>query len=133
LGSKPREVGLTLGKIMQIHMQWLRLTWSGLGGRVIDVDDLGNLVTNISAVRASRLYKIGEGLVISARNKNVRLKFVRAHGEVKAGEYLCYVSSSGMLELAKKPAHGYELIDAPGAEGKCSPRPRKFLPDAALS
>jgi S-adenosylmethionine hydrolase len=52
LSVEPKEVEPKLGKIRQVHMPRPRLTKAGLAGRLIGVDDFGNLVTNIDAPRA---------------------------------------------------------------------------------
>ena len=101
LGVKPSEVGPELKGIKLLKLPRPTATETEVRGHIMSVDDFGNLVTNIDASTISKFARVGEDLVVTVRNKVLTVKFARTFGEVRLGGYLCYVGSSGMLELAK--------------------------------
>ena len=101
LGVKPSEVGPELKGIKLLKLPQPMATETKLRGHIMNVDDFGNLATNIDAPTISKFAKLGEALVVTVAGKVLTVKLARTFGEVGLGEYLCYVGSSGMLELAK--------------------------------
>lgn len=76
------------------------LTKTELRGHLLNIDDFGNLITNIGADLISRFAKLGEALRVKINGKELPTRFVKTFGDVRA-EYLCYIGSGGLLELAK--------------------------------
>ena len=101
LGVKPSEVGTELKEIKLLKLPRPTVTEIELRGRIMSIDDFGNLATNIDAATILKFARVGEALVVAVANKVLAVKFARTFGEAKPGGYLCYVGSSGMLELAK--------------------------------
>ncbi len=101
LGVKPSEVGPELKGIKLLKLPRPTATETEMRGHIMSVDDFGNLVTNIDASTISKFARVGENLVVAVANKMLTVKFASTFGEVRLGGYLCYVGSSGMLELAK--------------------------------
>ncbi|MFQ6129312.1 MAG: S-adenosyl-l-methionine hydroxide adenosyltransferase family protein [Candidatus Hadarchaeaceae archaeon] len=101
LGIRPGEVGHELKEIKMLKLPRPTVTETKLLGHIVSADDFGNLATNIDASTISKFARVGEALVVAVAGKALTAKFARTFGEVGPGEYLCYVGSSGVLELAK--------------------------------
>ena len=101
LGVKPAEVGPRLKSIEMLKIPKPESTATEIRGSVLNIDRFGNLVTNIDASMASSFAKLGEALKVRIGGKLLRMKFARTFGEAALGECLCYLGSSGMLELAE--------------------------------
>lgn len=101
LGVKPSEVGPEIKTIKSIEIPHPRLTQSELSGHILNVDNFGNLVTNIDTPTALRFAKVGENLKVKIKGKELTMKFAHTFGEVRAGECLCFIGSAGTLEFAR--------------------------------
>lgn len=101
LGVKPSEVGPELKGIKLLKLPRPTATETELRGHIMSVDDFGNLATNIDASTISKFARTGEDIAVGVAGKVLTVKFARTFGEVRLGGYLCYIGSSGMLELAK--------------------------------
>ena len=101
LGIEPAEVGPESKSMKKLEIPRPKSLKNELRGYVFNIDDFGNLVTNIGADLVSRFSGLGEVLKIRVCGRGFPAKFVRTFGEVGRGERLCYVGSSGMLELAE--------------------------------
>lgn len=100
-GVKPAEVGPRLKTLKRLKIPRLRFVRGKIQGHVLNVDDFGNVITNIDEALVSRFAKLGKRLRISIGSKRLTAKFVRTFGDVGAGELLCCVGSAGLLELAR--------------------------------
>ena len=101
LGVKPAEVGPRLKNIEMLKIPKPKSTATEIRGSILNIDRFGNLVTNIDASMASSFAKLGEALKVRIRGKVIMARLAHTFGEVAPGERLCYLGSSGMLELAE--------------------------------
>lgn len=101
LGIKPSEVGPEIKTIKSIEIPHPRVTQLELSGYILNVDNFGNLVTNIDAATALRFAKVGEALKVKIDEKVLKVKFARTFGDVTAGERMCFIGSAGTLEFAR--------------------------------
>ncbi len=101
LGVDPSEVGPELGSIQTVDFPSPEWLGDRLKGHVLSVDGFGNLLTDIGSELVHRFAKLGNGLRIRFESGEIRAKLARTFGEVGKGEYLCYIGSTGMLEIAK--------------------------------
>ena len=60
----------------------------------------GNLITNVPADMVMRRFDFGQRLEIRVAGSRVPARFLPRYSDVKQGEILVTVSSSGFLELA---------------------------------
>ena len=73
-------------------------------GQVVYIDSFGNAVTNLRPLEASVLRELNAG--------SVRLpRLLRRYSQVKAGEALVLVGSSGYLEIAVNRGRAAEVLD----------------------
>jgi len=112
LGLKPSMVGPEVKVLKRLKMPMPKLTKAKIVGCVLNIDDFGNLVTNIGADLISRFTRLGETIQVSVGGKDIKARFVRTFGDVGQGENLCYIGSTGSLEIAKNMGNFAEALGA---------------------
>jgi hypothetical protein len=100
LGVKPSEVGPILGRMKLLHIKPPTSNKGRLIGQVVHIDDFGNLVTNLERELLSG-FRLGAPLKVRVNKKPLLVKFASTFGEVPPGKFVCYIGSTGALELAK--------------------------------
>lgn len=101
LGLEPSSVGPEVKALKRLKIPTPKLTKTKISGCILNIDDFGNLVTNIGADLISRFTGLGETLQVSVGGKDFKAKFVGTFGDVKPGEKLCYAGSTRSLEIAR--------------------------------
>ena len=101
LGLKPSAVGPEIKALKRLRMPTPKLTKTKIVGCILNIDDFGNLVTNIEADLITRFTGLSEILLVSVGGKDFKAKFVGTFGDVKPGENLCYTGSMRSLEIAR--------------------------------
>lgn len=101
LGLEPSEVGPELKTINRLKIPRPKRDKAKILGCILNIDDFGNIVTNIDARTASQLLRVGDSVHVRVKGEEFAAKFVRTFGDVKPGERLCYIGSAGLLEIAK--------------------------------
>lgn len=99
LGLDSSEVGPTVGSLKRLKVSMPRFEDDVLHAQVLHVDDFGNLVTNIDVSSLEELGEPKTRLGLKIGKTEIRAPFVRAFGEVSEGEKLCYIGSTGLLEI----------------------------------
>lgn len=101
LGLKPSSVGPEIKALKRLKMPTPKPTKTKIVGCILNIDDFGNIVTNIGANLITRFTGLGEILWVSVGGKDFKTKFVGTFGDVKPGENLCYTGSARSLEIAR--------------------------------
>ena len=112
LSLKPSVVGPEVKVLKRLKMPTPKLTEARIVGCILNIDDFGNLVTNIGAALISRFAGPGETMQVSVGRKDLKARFVRTFGGVRQGENLCYIGSTGSLEIAKNMGNLAEVLGA---------------------
>lgn len=100
LGLRPSEVGPKIKNFKRLRIPKPKLVKGEVFGHIMNVDNFGNIVTNIGA-NLMRFVEFGELLRVSTKGKSIEAKFVKTFGDVSTGENLCYIGSAGSLEIAR--------------------------------
>lgn len=100
LGVEPSKVGPKLTEIKLFEIPRPAVTKNEIRGQIMSIDNFGDIMTNIDAATISKFANRGTVLLVTIENMVIPVKFVRTFGEVEPRESLCYIGSSGMLELA---------------------------------
>jgi S-adenosylmethionine hydrolase len=112
LGIPPTEMGpihpnpieLPIGSAVTLGRRWL--------GEVQFIDDFGNLITNVPAIK---LQTLPVKVVINGHSLGL-VRWVRTYGDAPSGERVCLFSSDGYFELAEVNGNiARRLGVAPGA------------------
>ncbi len=78
-------------------------------GKVVHVDDFGNIITNLSAAELGALKDKGS-VAIRMGNAELRLKLCRVYGDVEEQEPLAIVGSHGFLEISVNRGNAAEVF-----------------------
>ncbi len=81
-------------------------------GEVLVVDSFGNLITNIRPSDFERRVKPGLLLKTEVRKTVKELPFVNTYREVKRGEVMALIGSSGFLEIAVNQGSASQVFEA---------------------
>jgi len=110
---------MNLEKVGEMIHDWVDLDFGGytespntFEGRIIYVDNFGNLITSVPGDVIQRLASWGHKADVRIENKLVRVEFVRSYGHVESGEPLLTVSSSSFIEIAIRDGHASEKFGA---------------------
>jgi hypothetical protein len=115
LDLNPRKVGPELKGMKRARVSKPELKRNELRGEVLHIDDFGNLVTNISRGVLEKFVKIGVALNVKIKEKKLKAQLVKTFGEVARREPLCYIGSTGLLEIAINRGNlAQELGASPG-------------------
>jgi hypothetical protein len=101
LGAEPAEVGPPLKTFKRLTMPRPRIIRKKIRGIVLNVDNFGNVITNIEEGMISSFVRLGKKVNVKIGGQTLSLKFARTFGDVEMGAPLCYVGSGGFLELAR--------------------------------
>jgi S-adenosylmethionine hydrolase len=112
LGLNPSMVGPEMKVLKRLRIPLPRLTGTKIFGCILNIDDFGNLVTNIGAGLMSRFIRLGKTVQIRIGGEDIEARFVRTFGDVGPGENLCYIGSTGSLEIAKNMGNLAETLRA---------------------
>lgn len=101
MGTEFSEVGPKIENMTLLEVEGPKMSGDGIRGRVIKVDDFGNLVTNVGKELMEELGDPGDIFKIQIGKSELEVPFLKTFGEVPEGEKLCYFGSANLLEIAK--------------------------------
>lgn len=107
LGIEPKEFGLTLPEIARLSLPGIEKRRGGIIGQIIHIDNFGNLVSNVKAQELNE-FKI---MKIKVRKRTIP-QLSRTFSEVKKGELLAYIGSSGFFEIGIREGNARLELDA---------------------
>jgi len=95
------QIGPRLNDYVQLEMEEAELRDGFIKGRIEIIDEYGNAITNITKdlIEDAGL-NVGDYLTTKIGDSEMTFEFVKAYGNVAAGDYLGLISSSGRFELA---------------------------------
>lgn len=97
-GIPPAEFGKELKNFISLQLPPPEIKGNKLGGEIIYVDRFGNLITNVDAEKIASFRKGSEVELRIGRKLISGLR--KTFAEVRKGEALMYIGSSGYLEIA---------------------------------
>ncbi len=110
LNPKLSEVGPEIGGFEKFDIETPCVENGVVSGQIINIDDFGNLITNIPSDLVYDLAEFGDVLDVRIAGHEFFIPFVRTFGDVSKGEKLCYIGSIDTLEIAKNRGNlSYEL------------------------
>jgi hypothetical protein len=99
LGLRPEEVGPEIDEIELLPVKRARKEKNRIVGRVVHIDDFGNVVTNIPSEMVE--FNPGEHIKIQVGGKEIKALFGLTFCDVPLGDYVCFIGSAGLVELSK--------------------------------
>lgn len=101
LGLEYSKVGSKIEDLKLLDITEPELKDGEICGEVVNVDDFGNIVTNIPEDLVKELGSPNTRFQIKINDSDFEVPFVKAFGEVPKGEMLCCIGSANTLEIAK--------------------------------
>jgi S-adenosylmethionine hydrolase len=94
------HIGPIIKDFVDLDFGNYEMTNNSANGKIIYIDKFGNIITNISGDRLSKVLNYNKEVTLSIFSKNLIVKFVKAYNFVKEGEILLTIGSSNLLEIA---------------------------------
>lgn len=110
-GVKPSEMGTEVDKYVPFEQGSVTVREDRLEGRIIYIDQFGNLITNIPA-RFFTDMKWGEKVNVRLGGRTMALRFLQSYGFADAGELLLTISSFNLLEIAINKENASQKLSA---------------------
>lgn len=112
-GISPAELGPEISEYLLPEFAEPRVTGRVLLGKVLHIDDFGNVISNITAQDLQRItLSEDRSLLVELKGKRVELKLCVAYSEVPTQTPLAIIGSSGFLEFSIHQGNASEVLDA---------------------
>jgi S-adenosylmethionine hydrolase len=101
IGFRPDVFGTLINFMSELEIEKPLITNESVSGKIIYVDDFGNLITNISKndLIKANLTSVSQ-LKVNINDIEYKLPFVRTYSEVSVGSPLILINSFNLVELA---------------------------------
>ena len=111
-GLAPEDVGEVVKSYVDLDLFDVEESQNTITGIVLNIDNFGNIITNIRSELMDKYFPVGEPLLISHgsdKNKQSwKIPYQKTYENVSKGGYLAIISSSGLLELAVNQGSAHE-------------------------
>lgn len=101
IGTEFSRVGPEIKDMELLEIESPKISGGKIQGKILRIDDFGNLVTNVKEDLIKELGGPGTTFKIQIEGEELEVPFVETFGEVPKGEKLCYLGSANLLEIAK--------------------------------
>jgi len=100
-GVSIEKIGEKIGNFVDLNLfSEVVFSNSRLSGRVVYIDNFGNIITNIEGSKLLNKKKFDEEVKITLGNRKHKLRLVKSYGFAKNGEPLITVGSNGFIEIS---------------------------------
>ncbi len=100
-GMKKSNLGPKIEDIELLDIVAPKMKNEKIKGEILNIDHFGNLISNIPGDLVKEIGTFGEKLDISINDSKLSVPFLRSFEETEKGKKLCYIGTSGNLEIAK--------------------------------
>lgn len=107
LGKHPEEFGRRTDEHVDLNLEDFRVEGNAIHGKVVYVDDFGNVITNIPYSEVKEILKYGQSVAIFGKV----MPFCRTYGDVAKGHPLMVVGSHGSLEISVNQGSAAEFFN----------------------
>ena len=80
-------------------------------GKVIYIDDFGNIITNIDGFQIRRFLDYGKIISFTKKEKQIEIPFLKSYNFVKKGELIATIGSNNLLEFAKNQGNASKKLE----------------------
>lgn len=116
LGTGPSQVGPPIEDFKTFELEKPRLKDDAVYGQIVNIDNFGNVVTNIGTDLIEELVQRGRLFKVQINEKKFQAPFGKAFEDVSKGEELCYIGSANTLEIAKNQESLADELNLDGGE-----------------
>lgn len=94
------EIGPMIKDFINLDFGKSEITRKTATGKVIYVDNFGNIITNIEGNKLQNIMDYDKKIMLYVGKKQKKMSFVKTYGAVKQGEFLATIGSSNLLEFS---------------------------------
>ncbi len=115
-GVEAKEIGVAMDDYENLNLEYHVEKENMLEGKIIYVDNFGNLITSLTKDIVKRYINFGSSVEVEIETGTAKVKkrvrFLKSYGFGKRGELLATVSSSGFFEVSRNQGSAKELLGA---------------------
>lgn len=94
------EIGYITNDFVNLDFGCGEITTKSASGKVIYIDNFGNIITNISGTKLREVLNYDNKIMVFiGKNKQIETIFVKSYSFVKKGKILATIGSSNLLEI----------------------------------
>ncbi len=109
-GIEPGEIGQKLQDYQVIDLEDFTETATGIHGKVLYIDNFGNIITNIPQDVMKRGFEFGDIIKLAIPNHSLELIFTKTYGLAEKGQLIGLISSSGFFELGANLGNAVKIL-----------------------
>jgi S-adenosylmethionine hydrolase len=94
------KIGPIINDFIDLEISKFEISNKTITGKIIFVDDFGNIITNIDGDYIKKKLSYKEKLILKINNKRLTIPFVESYNFVEKGKLVALVNSSNFLEIA---------------------------------
>jgi hypothetical protein len=104
------QIGPVITDFINLNFEPAIVTEKTATGKILYIDDFGNIITNITNFDVSRFLNHNKKIMVFIGNKNHEMPFVKTYNLVKQGQLLATIGSSNYLEISINQGNAAEKL-----------------------
>jgi len=109
-GLSFEQIGPITTDFVDLNFGIATITEKTATGKIIYIDDFGNIITNITNFDVSRFLTYDKKIMVLIGNKNHEMPYVKTYNLVKQGQLLSTIGSSNYLEISINQGNAAEKL-----------------------
>ena len=105
------EIGPIIHDYIDLNLEQTEITDKYAIGKILYIDDFGNIITNIQKYLLQKYLEPGKKLMVFIGKNRKEIPFVNKYSDVKKGAFLMTNSSSGYLEISANQSKASEKLN----------------------
>lgn len=104
------EIGQIIHDYIDLNLEKIEITQKNVLGKILYIDDFGNIITNIRTNLLLKYFKKDKKLMVFIGKNKKEIPFVKTYSDVKKEGFLITNSSSGYLEISANQSKASEML-----------------------
>jgi S-adenosylmethionine hydrolase len=109
-GLSFEHIGPVIKDYVDLNFDTATISDKTATGKIIYIDDFGNIITNINSYDISRLLDNGKKIMVFIGNKNHEMPYVKTYNIVEKGKLLATMGSNNYLEISMNQGNAAEKL-----------------------
>ncbi len=111
-GFPMEKMGPEMREYVRLTRAPAKITGNTIVGRIVTIDDYGNTISNIPKNLFEKMgWRLGDSLAVKVGEREFRVKFVNAYGDVATGGQLGLFGSGRVFEVSINQGNMAEKLD----------------------
>ena len=104
------EIGPLATNYINLNLEDSVITEKTATGKIISIDDFGNIITDINNRSLSRFLNYGKKIMVFIGKKNYEIPFVKTYNFIEKGKLLATIGSSNYFEISLNQGNAAEKL-----------------------